>query len=151
MEVIKPPVEIPATDEFMLFLGGSIEMGKAELWQPRVEEALSDKKGYILNPRRDDWDPSWEQTIYNPQFKAQVSWELEGLESCTLAFMYFAPGTSSPISLMELGTFVDIPQAIVCCPPGFWRKGNVDIFCERYGIPVLEDLMQAVDLLRTIL
>jgi len=23
---------------------------------------------------------------------------------------------------------------MVCCPEGFWRKGNVDIVCQRFGI-----------------
>lgn len=151
MEVIKPPRQIPAGDQFMVFLAGSIEMGKAEPWQDRVAEVLADLDVVLLNPRRDDWDSEWEQSIFNPEFKAQVEWELEGLERCDLPFMYLQPDTYSPVSLLELGTFVDIPQAIVCCPPGFWRKGNVDIFCDRYGIPVLEDLEQAIQLLLTIL
>jgi len=28
---------------------------------------------------------------------------------------------------------------IVHCPEGFYRKGNVDIVCARYGVPVLQD------------
>jgi hypothetical protein len=28
---------------------------------------------------------------------------------------------------------------IVHCPEGFYRKGNVDIVCEKYGVPVLQD------------
>ena len=135
----------------MVFLGGSIEMGKAEPWQDRVAEMLADTNVVLLNPRRDDWDSTWEQSYFNPEFKAQVDWELDGLEQCDLPFMYFQPDTYSPVSLLELGTFVDIPQAIVCCPPGFWRKGNVDIFCDRYGIPVLEDLEQAIQLLLAVL
>lgn len=151
MEVIKPPTELPSGDLFKMFLGGSIEMGAASEWQQKITEALADIEGQILNPRRDDWDSSWEQSIDNPEFFGQVSWELGALEICNLGFMYFEPGTKSPISLMELGTFVDIPEALVVCPPGFWRKGNVDIFCQRYGIPCLEDLEQAIDLLKTIL
>ena len=30
----------------------------------------------------------------------------------------------------------------MCCPEGFWRKGNVDIVCERFGIPCVEDFEQ---------
>ena len=119
-------------------------MGVAEDWQSKVIEAF---KGCscvdILNPRRTDWDSSWEQKITNPQFHEQVSWELDCLEKCDFILMYFSPGTQSPISLLELGLF-HTKQIIVCCPEGFWRKGNVDIVCERYSIPVVESLDDAI-------
>lgn len=63
-----------------IFLGGSIEMGNAIEWQKDVVDALSDLPVQLLNPRRDDWDSSWEQTIDNPEFKKQVEWELNSLE-----------------------------------------------------------------------
>ncbi len=48
--------------ERRVFLAGSIEMGKAEQWQERIVAALSGAGDLvILNPRRDDWDDSWEQ------------------------------------------------------------------------------------------
>lgn len=50
-----------------VFLAGSIEMGEAEDWQAQVVKELSDYT--ILNPRRGDWDSSWEQSINNPHFK----------------------------------------------------------------------------------
>jgi hypothetical protein len=37
----------------------------------------------------------------------------------------------------------------VCCPEGFWRKGNVDIFCTRQNIQVFTDLTAAIGALRT--
>jgi hypothetical protein len=118
----------------MIFLAGSIEMGKAENWQTRVVEALKDYDVTILNPRRADWDNSWKQTIDDPQFNQQVTWELQALEDATEILMYFDPATKSPISLLELGLFAHTGKLIVCCPEGFWRKGNVDIVCKRYGI-----------------
>jgi len=53
--------------------------------------------------------------------------------------MYFDPNTKSPITLLELGLFTVVDRVvkqkiIVCCPTGFWRKGNVDVVCRRYGI-----------------
>lgn len=41
-----------------IFLAGSIEMGKAENWQKRIVDELSDKGYTFFNPRRDDWDSS---------------------------------------------------------------------------------------------
>ena len=31
------------------------------------------------------------------------------------------------------------PIGMPYCPEGFWRKGNIDILCERHGIQVIED------------
>jgi hypothetical protein len=116
-----------------LFLAGSIEMGKAINWQNEVENSLNNDKILILNPRRDDWDSSWIQDISNPQFNQQVNWELSALESSDLIAMFLQPNTQSPISLLELGLFKN-KNLIVCCPNGFWRKGNVDIVCKKYNI-----------------
>jgi|TARA_R110000822_G_scaffold59269_3_gene147895 hypothetical protein len=123
-----------------MFLAGSIEMGIAEDWQKRVQKQLLDKEIVFLNPRRDDWDASWEQTIENPKFKEQVEWELNGLDQADVIFMYFDPATKSPISLLELGLHANSSKMMVCCPEGFWRKGNVDIICERYGITQFDSL-----------
>jgi hypothetical protein len=142
--VIKPPIKLINIKSPSIFLAGSIEMGTAENWQAKIEQSLPDTLT-ILNPRRDNWDSSWTQIKSNPQFREQVEWELEGLERSDLVAMYFDPNTKSPISMLELGMFSG--KAVVCCPEGFWRKGNVDIFCERYDIPqddTLEDLIQTI-------
>jgi hypothetical protein len=127
-------------------------MGKAENWQKWFEESIAHLDVQILNPRRDDWDSSWEQSIDNPKFYEQVQWELGALSEASHIVMYFSPGTHSPISLLELGLYAQSKKLIVCCPEGFWRKGNVDIVCRRYGIkqvPTLEDLLQMLIDLRS--
>ncbi|MGL4424391.1 MAG: nucleoside 2-deoxyribosyltransferase domain-containing protein, partial [Gemmataceae bacterium] len=102
--VLKPPVPLDwHPEEHVVFLAGSIEMGRAEDWQSLVEQALADLPIVILNPRRDAWDASWEQSIQNPLFREQVEWELAGLERATVVGMYFAPSTQAPITLLELG------------------------------------------------
>jgi hypothetical protein len=137
-KIIKAPT--PLQNGFSVFLAGSIEMGGAENWQARVEVALSGTDITILNPRRDEWDGSWVQSIDNPQFREQVEWELEAQEHADIIVMYLAPSTQSPISLLELGLFGRTGKLIVCCPDGFWRKGNVDIVCARYAITQVETL-----------
>ncbi|OAL42594.1 hypothetical protein IQ07DRAFT_669236, partial [Pyrenochaeta sp. DS3sAY3a] len=54
--------------------------------------------------------------------------------------MYFDPHPEklSPITLLELGHHAKDRKLIVCCPDGFLRKGNVQIVCERFGIPLIE-------------
>jgi hypothetical protein len=151
MQEIKPPAKLPESDKPKLFLAGSIEMGQAEHWQTHAVQKLADVDVLIFNPRRDAWDPSWEQTKDNPLFREQVEWELDGLAASDYVIMYFDPNTKSPISLLELGLFASARKLLVVCPEGFWRRGNVDIVCERYGIPqfltidaALEHFMKAV-------
>lgn len=59
MKEIKAPNKISDAGH-TIFLAGSIEMGKAENWQDKVVRLLKDKEVIIFNPRRDDWDSSWE-------------------------------------------------------------------------------------------
>ena len=137
-EIIKPPS--PPPNSFSVFLAGSIELGSAENWQTFVERELSGIHIVILNPRRDNWDSSWLQDKPNSKFREQVEWELSALETASIIAMYFEPGTKSPVSLLELGLFARSGKMVVCCPEGFWRKGNVDIVCERYGVDQVESL-----------
>jgi len=141
MKSVKAPEPYAHIPLIKVFLAGSIEMGKAEDWQTRLTAMLEGLDLCILNPRRDDWDTSWEQKITNPQFNEQVTWELQALEDADVIVMYFDPNTKSPISLLELGLFKHKPM-VVLCPEGFWRKGNVDIVCERYNIAVANDLQE---------
>lgn len=139
--IIKPPKAIPKHSKFpMIFLAGSIDMGRAEPWQTLVEAVLTDEPVLLLNPRRDDWHPSWKQSIHNPSFRGQVEWELEGLERADLILVYFAATTQAPVSLLEMGLFAQSKKMLVCCPPGYWRKGHVEIVCKRYQVPIYRDL-----------
>lgn len=127
-----------------VFLAGSIEMGKAVDWQTQVKELLKDTDWTILNPRRDDWDNSWIQSIENEKFREQVEWELNAQDDADKILMYFAPETKSPISLLELGIYASSGKMIVVCPESFWRSGNVEVVCARYGIRLYRDLIAAV-------
>lgn len=137
---IKAPSLIPKNDILKIFLAGSIEMGQAENWQQKVVERFASEDVMLLNPRRIDWDASWEQRKDNPYFREQVEWELGALEHADHIILYFDPHTESPISLLEMGLYAESRKLLVVCPQGFWRKGNVDIVCERYHIPQFDSL-----------
>jgi hypothetical protein len=150
MKIIKPTTEDQLhLEDVSVFLAGSIEMGAAEDWQVELPKHFEDVSVTFYNPRRDEWDSSWKQEQTNPQFNYQVNWELNKLEDCDLIFLYLSPGTQSPISLLELGIFANSEKVIVCCPDGFWRKGNVEIVCARYNIPMYNTMEQAIGALRT--
>lgn len=144
-----PPTKIPLdAPRPWVFLAGSIEQGAAPNWQARVCAELSDVTGSALNPRRPDWDASWKQHKGAPLFREQVQWELDLLERADTIVMYFAPDTKAPISLLELGLYASSGKLVVVCPEGYWRKGNVDIVCERYGVTQVDDLAALIAILR---
>jgi hypothetical protein len=141
MRVLVPPDPLSlAPGERSLFLAGSIEMGAAAPWQDEVIEALRSVDAVILNPRRPAWDASWVQSIENPVFREQVEWELAAQELATLVLFYFAPSTRAPITLLELGLLARSGKLVVCCPEGYWRKGNVDVVCARFGVEQVASL-----------
>ncbi|KGB54567.1 hypothetical protein FG91_01968 [Sphingopyxis sp. LC81] len=133
--VVTSPQELPAGHARpRIFLGGSIDMGRAADWQAGLVRSLGDLDVLFLNPRRPDWNPAWKPVASEPEFRRQVEWELAALESADIVVMYFAPGSQSPISLLEMGLHARGGKLILLCPEGFWRKGNVDITAEKYGI-----------------
>jgi hypothetical protein len=147
MKQIKAPEVMSEEDNETLkvFLAGSIEQGKAEPWQENLVEEFKDADLLFLNPRRDNWDPSWVNSVDNEQFSTQVNWELDHIDIADVVIFYFDPKTQSSVTLLELGICAALKpnKIVVCCPEGYFRKGNVDIVCERFGIksvPTIEEL-----------
>jgi hypothetical protein len=77
-----------------------------------------------------------------------VEWELDGLQRADVIAMHFDPATQAPITLLELGLFAATGKVIACCPPGYWRRGNVEVVCARYGVPLLSELPALVEAVR---
>lgn len=150
MKVIKPNSEDQTPVGVKIFLAGSIEMGKAWKWQEAAEkffEQFSDVT--LFNPRRDDWDNSWKQTPEDVNFNFQVNWELSRLEEADFVFFYFDPKTQSPITLIEFGMYVRCSpkKTVLCCPDGFWKKGNIQITAQKYGVFVNDTFEEGLDYL----
>ena len=137
-----PPMNISKRDRSIksVFLAGSIEMNTAHNWQREMSEFFGMQDINVFNPRRPSWDSSWKQEYGNPHFYQQVVWELKALESADIILMYFDPDTQAPVSLMELGLFAKSKKIHVVCPKPFWRKGNVDIVCDFYDVPMYSSL-----------
>jgi hypothetical protein len=151
-KIYKPPCPLSQVSESRtIFLAGSIEQGAAMEWQKYVELILDDVRDLaILNPRRDEWDETWVQSISNTNFREQVEWELEGIKKADHVCFCFDPDTKAPVTLLELGicTCKDPTTIHVYCPNGYWRKGNVDVVCEQYGfnkLHTLPDLRKVFD------
>lgn len=147
MKVIFPP-ETQDMSDLTVFLAGTIEMGKSFDWQSEFLKNFEDEKITFLNPRRKDWDPNWIQDINNPKFKEQVLWELSGIKNADIVIMYLDPESKSSISLLELGILTSTPEKVLLyCPKGFYRKGNVDIVAELFGMSSFESFEEIKNVL----
>lgn len=162
MRIYKPP-ESTSNMGRSIFLAGSIEMGTAGDWQKEAtnyivhkeselrKKSISARFDSVVNPRRDDWDSSWEQKFENPPFYQQVTWEVHNLTSADTVLFYFDPQTKAPITLNELGIVAGMQitghkiKAVVVCPEGFWRKGNVDVLCFMAEIEQFDTLEKAIN------
>ena len=70
------------------------------------------------------------------------------LDRADVIMLFFASGSKSPISLLELGLYAKSKRIVVGCPAGFYRRGNVQIVCERCGIEMVdsfEELLKAAE------
>lgn len=130
-----------------IFLAGTIDMGNSIDWQKSIADYIErtypeEKRINIFNPRRLDFDSSQEQSIHNPYFKEQVNWELDYLELSNIIVFNFEPNSKSPITIGELYHHVSDRDKtlLVSCPNTFYRKGNIDILCDRFRVPVFEDI-----------
>lgn len=146
--VIKPPSSIKDVVGTSIFLAGTIDDGASIDWQEMLISEMRDLDVTILNPRRVEWDASWVQSVDHPKFREQVEWELAALDAATHVFFYFAPGSYSPISLLELGLHASSGKVIAVCPESFWKKGNVDIVGLKFGFPVFEDVASGLACLK---
>ncbi|KAF5309970.1 hypothetical protein D9619_010268 [Psilocybe cf. subviscida] len=140
-QIIKPLDRVDLSGTKSVFLSGSIDQDAATSWQVQLQAALGHHPGIaIINPHRPDWDASWTQDISSAPFREQVEWELDMLERADVIAVYFSPASQAPVTLLELGLFARSGKVVVACPEGFWKRGNVQVVCERWGIPLVDDL-----------
>jgi hypothetical protein len=106
-----------------IFLAGTIDMGKSDDWQSKFIEMFDSDAVVIANPRR-EMAPLSEREI-----DEQIRWELHHIKKADAIFMNFEPGSSSPITLLELGLCLGMrdKKMVVVCPKAFYRYQNVKI------------------------
>lgn len=148
---VKAPGTYDAAKRYTIFLAGAIDQGKAVDWQKQVSVALADLDILILNPRRDDWDPTWDQSADNPEFAQQVNWELDAQEAADMVLFVFTKDSKAPITFLEFGLFAPKKEAVVCAEEGFYRQGNLDIVAKRLKVPMYHNLNEMLADLKTVL
>lgn len=140
-----PPCQViyaPSNEEprypFQVFMAGSTSADGPD-WRLSLRDLLLNLPVTLYNPYRRDWDSSWREEIDFAPYREQVEWELQRQEQSNVVVIYFHPATQAPISLLELGLCAKTPtKAIVVCPEGYWKRGNVQIVCKKYGVEVVE-------------
>ncbi|KAI8803202.1 hypothetical protein BJ742DRAFT_830323 [Cladochytrium replicatum] len=124
-----------------VFLAGSMSTEwQSHLVSRIAQSALIRERVTFIDPRRRDWDSSWVEEYTEPQFREEVDWELDHLELADIVVMNYDPEAKAPVALLELGLMARSGKLVVCCPKGFWKRGNVQAVCVRYGLPLVESL-----------
>lgn len=143
---IPPSPLLPELPRPWMFLAGAIDQDRAERWQDVVIDNCRDLPGTILNPRRANWDPTWNQSLDNPHFAGQVAWELDGLEQADVIICWLPATAQARISLMEIGLHARHGRLLIGCAIGFHSRGNVLAVGQRFGVPVVDTLPDLVAL-----
>ena len=130
-------------DNKSVFLAGTIDNGDSLNWQDKTIIELMNL-GFdninIYNPRREHW-PSEDN---HDEIEYQIKWEQEHLDKSDLIVMVLLDDSKSPISLLEMGLYAKSNKLIVFCTPNFYRWDNVRLTCEKYHIPLIQDLHPVV-------
>lgn len=122
-----------------VFLAGTIDNGNSLNWQDKTIIELINlgvKDLEVYNPRREHWNP-------NPSkedMEYQIKWEQDHLDKADVIAMVLLDDSKSPISLLEMGLYAKSKKLIVFCTPKFYRFDNVRLTCEKYHIPLVQDL-----------
>ena len=141
--IVKPPKKCKT-----VFLAGTIDNGNSIDWQTHISNKvheICDDEIIFYNPRREDWDTTWGEN--SKELINQINWELDHLEKCDLIVMKLLSNSKSPISLLEIGLFSKSNKLVVLCEKGFYRYTNVKIVCDRYGITMVNNEKELIDVI----
>lgn len=140
-QLIRAPLDKEPRFPKSVFLAGTTTMVDGHNWRELVTTALFEEPLTIYNPYRKDWNSSWREDIDFAPFREQVEWELDKQEKADIIVLYFDPASQAPISLLELGLCARVPgKAIVFCPEGYPKRGNVQVVCRKYGVEMVDSV-----------
>jgi hypothetical protein len=139
-QVIFAPSEEAPRHSKSIFLAGTTSKVDITDWRETLSASLSKHPVTIYNPYRADWDSTWREDVNFTPYREQVMWELDKQAKADLVVVYFHPATQAPVSLLEFGLSAKVPgKVIAVCPEGYWKRGNVQIVSEVYGVELLDN------------
>ncbi|KAH8752051.1 hypothetical protein F5883DRAFT_527723 [Diaporthe sp. PMI_573] len=139
--------QLPRYPTRSIFLAGPTEIP----WRPgfifALRQRLTTTSTTIFDPFQPRWDSTWKEDVdRDPRFAAQVDWELTAQDKATAVAVFFHADSKAPVSLLELGLCARSGKAVVGCEPGYWKRGNVQAVCRRYGVPLADSLDGLADM-----
>ena len=140
-QVIYAPSNEAPRNPKSVFLAGTTSKVDTRDWRETLSDSLFDVPVTIYNPYRADWDSSWREDINFAPYREQVEWELDKQDLADIVVVYFHPATQAAVSLLEFGISARVPsKALVVCPEGYWKRGNVQIVCRKFGVEMLDSV-----------
>lgn len=125
-------------------------MGNSTDWQTDLTEKISSnvikclaesldkarkfQRVVVLNPRRRDWDNSWNLDPLDPRLIAQIEWEHSAIEMSHLVFVNILESSQSPISLQEVGLIYDKSKLIIHLPPKYEFQAILEKYAQHHSI-----------------
>lgn len=131
MEVQAPQYAVWPTSLPSVFVGGTIDNGKARNWQRDLVSSLRDRCPSVvcLNPRRDEWDGG--------DGARQVAWEMYMQRRSDYKVYWFEPKYLSPVTLAGVAMFGD-KRTVVGCSADYAYRENLLKFQEVRGFKMVE-------------
>ncbi|KAI7786263.1 hypothetical protein LA080_004084 [Diaporthe eres] len=148
-QVITPndPEQQPHYPTRSIFLAGPTEISWRAGFIAALRQRLTSTNITVFDPFQPRWDGTWREDVdKDPRFAAQVDWELAAQDTAATIAVFFHADSKAPVSLLELGLCARSGKAVVGCEPGYWKRGNVQAVCHRYGVPLADSLDGLVDL-----
>lgn len=140
-QVIYAPSEERPRGVKSVFLAGTTSKVDTADWRENLSSSLSKHPITIYNPYRADWDSAWREDVNFAPYREQVLWELDKQAKADLVVVYFHPATQAPVSLLEFGLSAEVPgKVIAVCPEGYWKRGNVQVVSQKFGVELLDDI-----------
>lgn len=134
--VAVPSLYVPVSGP-KIFLAGSIDKvkGKKKNWREQITNYIHDSwfdsedntdHITIYSPRREDdkWDADMEVE--------QAAWDMAMLTTADYIILHLTGDTVSPVSLLELGIFMNSPKMYVSADSSYKRKRIVELYMANF-------------------
>jgi hypothetical protein len=123
-----------------VFLAGSMDYKSSSSWRDKVINEFDDKNKNFFDPTNIDHDE-----LNESEMESHIQWELEAMSMADKIVLNFLPDSLSPISLVELGLYVQSEKLVVVCPKEFYQSNYVYVLCEKYNTPAYPNIDEALN------
>lgn len=129
----------------VISLTGPISSKRERCWQLPVAEDLRARGFQVRTPLEKRWLSEWLEHTGEPVFQRNVASNFQDLDESDEILMHFTEDSLAPTSLLQFGRYVHSGKLTVSCERGFWRRGNLEIMCGLYGVPLFESQRDGVE------